>query len=225
MNRDDRRIDGFHDFFVAAPERQHLPRACDLSLGKNTDHLAVANRLAGDLERLDQVTRPRLGGDRDAPHDPGEGSHHLLFHVPRIHDEPNRPVRGGLQQQHINKGQVIADKQRPAPLRDVVPTDNVQPVNRFGNKEAQKPNERIRQQVDDVSRGNKCRYGTNKKNLVRRKPQDDSQQCVNPLYGNKHPHICKPRLHGNNATLLIGGRPFLNDGHDRNNEEPAHYTQ
>ena len=96
VDRNDRRIDVLHDFFVAAPERQHLPRARDLSLGKNADHLAVANRLAGDLERLDQVTRPRLGGDRDAPHDPRKGSQHLLFHVPRIHDEANRPVGGGL---------------------------------------------------------------------------------------------------------------------------------
>ena len=103
MNRNDRRIDILHDFLVAAPERQHLPRACDLSLSKNTDHLPVSNRLAGNLERLNQVTRPRLGGDRDALHDPGKGSHHLLFHIPRIHDEANRSVGGRLQQQHIDE--------------------------------------------------------------------------------------------------------------------------
>ncbi len=46
-HRDDRRFHVLHDALEAAPEGQHLPDARDLALGKDADHFAVPDGLAG----------------------------------------------------------------------------------------------------------------------------------------------------------------------------------
>ncbi len=71
-DRDDRGVDTFHDEFHAAPKRQHLPDPRDLALGKDHHHLALADQVAGVLERADHLARTLLGGDRDRFHHAGE---------------------------------------------------------------------------------------------------------------------------------------------------------
>jgi hypothetical protein len=49
---DDGRVHVFHDMLDAAPERQELADARDLPLGKNADDLAIADGVAGFLQRV-----------------------------------------------------------------------------------------------------------------------------------------------------------------------------
>ncbi len=56
----DGRLHIFHDAFHAAPERQQLPDARDLSLRKNAHHFARANGVTRRLQRLEHLTRTLL---------------------------------------------------------------------------------------------------------------------------------------------------------------------
>ena len=70
-HRNDRRIHVFHDALEAAPERQQMADARDLPLGKNADDLAVADGVAGGLQRLDHFARTLFGGNGNDAEDFG----------------------------------------------------------------------------------------------------------------------------------------------------------
>ena len=57
----DRRVHIFHDALEAALERQQLADARDLALGKNADDFAVADGVAGGLQRVEQFARTLFG--------------------------------------------------------------------------------------------------------------------------------------------------------------------
>ena len=113
-DRNDRRLDVLHDALEAAPERQQMADARDLSLGKNADHLTGADGIAGRLQRLDHFARALFGGDGDDAEDARERFDVRQFVMPLVHHEPHLPVRGREQQQGVHKRNVVANEQRAA---------------------------------------------------------------------------------------------------------------
>ena len=93
----DGRIQVFHDALEAAPERQQLPDARDLSLGKNAHDLAVADGVAGGLQRVNQFARTLFGRDGNHPQHFGERLHPRLFVNVLEHQKPHGAVGRGQQ--------------------------------------------------------------------------------------------------------------------------------
>ena len=115
--RHDGRVHVLHDPLHPAPEGKQLADARDLAFGKNADHFAVANRVAGGVERVEHFARPLLGRNRNRAEELRERLDRWLF-VDVLEDEE----RDGRSVEAISKSasttKVVADEKRAALCRE-----------------------------------------------------------------------------------------------------------
>mgnify|MGYP007056984869 CR=1 FL=1 len=217
-DRDDRRLEALHDPFETAPEGQHLPDAGDLALGKNADHLAVANGLGGRPQGGDHLPRANLGGNRNGLHQAGQPSHQRLLVETLVDHEADRPVRRRLQQQGVDQGQVITDKKRPALLRNMLPSLDPDPVKGAGHYPEDKPQQGIREQPQRIYRPAEYHQRDHPEDLQRIQLQDPGQQEVNRR-GHEDADKGKHVGSGDGGALLVPVRTVLDDRANRHDEE------
>src|SRR5262249_26545381 len=115
----DRRIYILHDALETALELQQLPDARDLAFGKDTDHFAIADGIAGRLQRVNQFARALVRRNWNRMQDFGEWLDPFVLVNALVHQEPNGPVGRSSHQQGIGKGQVIAHQEHPTLRRKI----------------------------------------------------------------------------------------------------------
>src|SRR5579872_6457692 len=88
----------FHDALESALEGQQLANTSDLAFGKNTDDLAIADGIAGGLQRMNELTRALFGGNGDGAEDFGKRLYATAFVDVFEHQEAYGPVGGSNEQ-------------------------------------------------------------------------------------------------------------------------------
>src|SRR5262245_4179711 len=114
MNRNDRRIDAFHNAFKTGTKRKHLADSRHLAFGENANNFPVANRIARIAQRTDHVPGALLGRYRYGIYRSGEKADDRTFVVLLLDQETNRTLSRACQQHGIDERQMVADKQRAA---------------------------------------------------------------------------------------------------------------
>ncbi len=150
---DDRGVHILHDPLKTAAEFEQLADAGDLALGKDADHFAGADGVAGGLKRVKQLTGTLFGGDGDGPHDSGQGLDPAFFVDVFEHEETDGSIGGGKEQQSVGKGQMIADKKRPAFDGNIVAPNHLDAVQRIGEAPQRKTQEGGGHEPEQVNGG------------------------------------------------------------------------
>ena len=175
----DGRVHVFHNALQPAPERKQLADACDLSLGKDAHDMPFLDRVAGGLQRLEQVAGPLFG--RNGNHAQRAGKR---FYVRQLvnaleHHEPHMPVRRGDEQQRIDERNVVAYEQRAALCGNVVAAIHPHAINRVGGDPQKETQKGAGQQPEAVKRSTEREQGGHHKNLARTQVQHAAQQIEN----------------------------------------------
>ena len=139
----DRRVHVLHHPLEAAPEREQLADARDLSLGEDAHDVAVLDRLAGGAQRLDHLARTQLRRNRDGLHRLGERFHERKIVNALEHDRANHAVGGTDDEQRVHERHVIAHEQRAAFLGNVVASLDPQPIDRMRERPHKQPQQRV----------------------------------------------------------------------------------
>src|SRR5258708_32975034 len=97
-DRNDGSVHAFHDALKTAAERKHLSDARHLPFGEDADNVTGLDCAGGCAERMDQVARALLGGNRDAAHRSREGMNRRMA-VDRLPPQKNGGEAGGAKPQ------------------------------------------------------------------------------------------------------------------------------
>jgi hypothetical protein len=111
------------------------------------------------------ISRGRSWGNRDDLHDPGEWLHQRVIIGTLKHEETNRTVNRGEQQNRIHHRNMVRDQQRTALGRNMVTACQMDAIQGMGRDPQQEPQQGIGQQVEHIDCGQDGEQGNRKEDL------------------------------------------------------------
>ncbi len=224
IHRDDRHVQALYDSLHSATKRKHLADARHLAFGENANNFSILESLGRGAQRLNHLPRTKLRRDRNHAHDLGERLHQPVIVGTLEHEESNRTVDGGDQQNRVHHRNVIRYQQCTALGGNIFAPLQMHSIKCVGREPQQQPQQRIGQQIQDVRR-RRHRHQRGREKYRRWAEMPKVLEEVINAGCTSNTHKRKQVRRGDHAAFIFFVGPVLNQGVDGNGKEARRESQ
>ena len=135
MDRNNRGFPALENSLKPGAKRKKASGPRNLAFREDAHKVPFIKAPASFPKRLENFPRGSRRRNRNGTHNPCHTVEDGIIVIVPIHQKANWPIHAGEKQQTIDEGHMVGDKQRPFLQGDMVPTNDLEPVNSIGQQD------------------------------------------------------------------------------------------